>query len=146
MLTDDLAVMTRREAVRVNVFARASLIGGDRSVRCAVVNLSAAGAMLSLTAPLPAQPLRLAIEFGGEHLEFPIDLVRAGAAGGIAVTFPQPHPEVLHRLVAIEQRHALAQGRVNISERRLPPSFRPRPEEPARPPQGSGGNIHQDRT
>ena len=70
---DDAAVMTRREAVRVKVFVRASLIGVDRSVRCAVVDLSAAGAMLSLTARLPTEPLRLAVDFGGEHLEFPVE-------------------------------------------------------------------------
>jgi hypothetical protein len=121
---------SRREAVRINVFARASLIGGDRSVRCAVVNLSAAGAMLSLTASLPAQPLRLAIEFGGAQLELPVEVVRSGPGGGLAVAFPRPPSEALFRLIAVEQRYALAKGRVNISERRLPPSFRRRPDEP----------------
>jgi hypothetical protein len=124
---------TRREAVRVKVFARASLIGGDRSVRCAVVNLSAAGAMLSLTASLPERPLRLAIEFGGEQLEFPVEIVRSDPGGGIAVAFPPPPSEALFRLIAVEQRYALVQGRVNISERRLPPSARRGPGEPPRP-------------
>jgi hypothetical protein len=120
---------SRREAVRVKVFARATLIGADRSLRCAVVNLSAAGAMLSLTASLPSAPLALAIEFGGAQLEFPVEIVRADAAGGIAVAFPPPPSEALFRLIAVEQRYALAQGRVNISERRLPPSHRHKPDE-----------------
>jgi hypothetical protein len=32
--------MTRRESVRVVLFARGKLTGVDRSLRCAVVNLS----------------------------------------------------------------------------------------------------------
>jgi hypothetical protein len=130
--------MTRREAVRVKLFARATVIGVDRSVRCAVVNLSAAGAMLSLTVGVPMPPLRLRVEFAGETLEFPVEVLRVSPAAGVAVAFQHPHSESLHHLIAVEQRHALAQGRVNISERRLPPAFGARPDESAQPPKTPG--------
>lgn len=128
--------MTRREAVRVKLFARGTLIGADRSVRCAVVNLSAAGALLSMTARMPAPPLRLAVQLGGGELEFPVEVLRVSDSGGVAVAFPPPHSEALHHLLAVEQRHALAHGRVNISERRLPPAFRGAPSvtQPPAPP------------
>jgi hypothetical protein len=119
--------MTRREAVRVKLFARGRLTGADRSVRCAVVNLSAAGAMLTMTARMPAPPLQLAVQIAGKELELPVEVLRTSPGGGVAVAFPHPHSESLHHLIAVEQRHALAQGRVNISERRLPPSFRGAP-------------------
>jgi PilZ domain len=121
--------MTRRESVRVLVFARARLIGADRSLRCAVVDLSASGAMLTVTARVPAPPLRLELELGGEKLVLPIETQRASPDGGVAVAFAQPHSEQLHHLIAVEQRRALAQHRVNISERRLPPAFRQPPED-----------------
>jgi hypothetical protein len=128
-LRADEGVMTRRESVRVLVFARARLIGADRSLRCAVVDLSASGAMLTVTARVPAPPLRLELELGGEKLVLPIETQRASPDGGVAVAFAQPHSEQLHHLIAVEQRRALAQHRVNISERRLPPAFRQPPED-----------------
>jgi hypothetical protein len=115
--------MTRRESVRVLVFSRARLMGIDRSLRCAVVNVSAAGAMLTIAQGVPTPPLRLEFELGGETLVLPIESQRA-SPGGIAVAFARPHSERLHHLIAAEQRRALAQHRVNISERRLPRSFR----------------------
>jgi hypothetical protein len=116
--------MTRRESVRVLVFSRARLMGIDRSLRCAVVNVSAAGAMLTIAQGVPTPPLRLEFELGGETLVLPIESQRASPGGGIAVAFARPHSERLHHLIAAEQRRALAQHRVNISERRLPRSFR----------------------
>ncbi len=130
--------MTRRDSVRVVLFARARLIGVDRSLRCAVVDLSATGAMLNVGARLPAAPLSLEFELGGERLEFPVEIQRVPAGGGVAVAFPHPHSERLYRLIAAEQRRALAQGRVNISERRVPPSFRTVPGEATLPPESSG--------
>ncbi|MGO9958305.1 MAG: PilZ domain-containing protein [Solirubrobacteraceae bacterium] len=127
----DARDMTRRESVRVLLFARAKLIGVDRSLRCAVVDLSAAGAMLTVTGRVPAPPLRLELELGGERLELPIEIQRLSPDGGVAVAFARPHSERLHHLIAAEQRRALAQRRVNISERRVPRSFR-------RPPDKSG--------
>jgi hypothetical protein len=121
--------MTRRESVRVFVFARARLIGVDRSLRCAVVDLSAAGAMLTVTTRVPAPPLRLEFELGGEKLELPIEIRRFSPDGGVAVAFGRPHSERLYHLIAAEQRRALAQHRVNISERRLPRPFRQPPDD-----------------
>jgi hypothetical protein len=114
--------MTRREAVRVVLFSRGRLIGRDRSLRCAVVNLSAAGAMLTLTARPPAPPLRLRLELDGETLELPVEIQRVAPGQGVAVTFARPHSEDLHHLIAVAQRRALAEGRANTSERRLPRS------------------------
>lgn len=122
---DDENGMTRRESVRVLVFARGSLTGSDRSIRCAVVNLSAAGALLSFTGKAPKPPLRLAFELEEIEFSFAVDIVRVPKEGGLVVTFPRPHSESLYRVLAIEQRRALAHGRVNISERRLPPSYQP---------------------
>jgi PilZ domain len=130
---DDDGVMSRREAVRVVLFARGALLGQGRAVRCAIVNLSAAGAMLTLMGEPPAAPLRLQFELGGDQFELPVVVCRAAGDGSLAVTFPQPHSERLHHLIAAEQRRALAQGRANISERRLPPAFRgTRPRRPPR--------------
>lgn len=131
---DDDGVMSRREAVRVVLFTRGALRGQGRAVRCAIVNLSASGAMLTLTTKPPAGPLRLQFELGEEQLEFPVVVCRAEGDGALAVAFPQPPSEHLHHLIAAEQRRALAQGRANISERRLPPAFRgTRPQRPPRP-------------
>jgi hypothetical protein len=130
--------MTRRESVRVILFARGTLIGTDRSLRCAVTNLSAAGAMLTVTTRLPTAPLRLALELGGETLEFEVEIERVLTDAGIAVSFPRPHSERLHRLIATEQRKALAQGQVNISERRVPRSFQATRGEVLPPADGSG--------
>jgi hypothetical protein len=121
--------MTRRESVRVLVFARARLMGMNRSLRCAVVDVSAAGAMLTVTGGVPAPPLRLEFELGGEKLVLPIESQRTSPGGGIAVAFARPHSERLHHLIAAEQRRALAQHRVNISERRVPRSFRQPPDD-----------------
>jgi hypothetical protein len=129
--------MTRRESVRVVLFARARLSGTDRSVRCAIVDLSAAGAKLSLSARLPVTPLRLEFELCGEQLEFEVDVRRVAADGNVVVVFPRPRSERLYRVIAAEQRRALAQGRVNISERRVPPSFRSAEGETAQPPENS---------
>lgn len=123
-------VMTRRESVRVFAFGRARLLGVDRSVRCAVVDVSAAGAMLTLFGRVPAPPLRLEFELGGETLVLPVEIQRVVSDEGVAVAFAHPHSEPLHHLIAVEQQRALAQRRVNISERRLPPSFRRAPDEP----------------
>jgi hypothetical protein len=120
------------------LFARATLIGVDRSVRCALIDLSAAGAMLTVTAALPTPPLRLVVEFGGAELELPLEIRRVSTSGGVAVAFPHPHSESLHHLIAVEQRHALAQGRVNISERRVSASVRAARSEAVQPPQPSG--------
>jgi hypothetical protein len=144
--------MSRRGAVRVTLFARARLTGAGRAVRCAVTDVSAGGARLSLSGEVPPPPLRLELELGGEQLAFDVELSRVLDQGGVAVTFPRPHSDRLHRLLADEQRRALAQGRANISERRLPPAFRggpafrrgpadaaPRPEDAAPPPEHPPG-------
>lgn len=120
--------MTQRQAVRILLFARATLIGADRSLRCAVVNLSAAGAMLTISARLPAPPLRLEFELGGETLTLSIEIQRTSATGSVAVAFTQPFSERLYHLIAVEQRRALAQQRVNISDRRVPQSLRQDPD------------------
>jgi hypothetical protein len=120
--------MTRRESVRVFAFARARVIGVDRSVRCAVVDLSAAGARLTITGRLPVAPLSLEFELGEEEMVLPIE-VRRVSPDGVAVAFAHPHSERLHQLIAVEQRRALAQHRVNISERRVPRSFRQPPDD-----------------
>ena len=114
--------------MRVTLFTRGTLSGGDRRVVCAVVNVSAAGAMLTGMERVPTQPWRLAFEIGEETIELPVELARQTPEGGVAVTFPQPRSERLYRLLAEEQRRGLAQGRANISERRLPRSLRPQNE------------------
>jgi hypothetical protein len=117
----------------VVLFVRGTLIGADRSLRCALVNLSAGGALLTMTGNLPIAPLRLVFELEDERLEFPVEVARA-CPEGVAVAFPRPHSERLHRLLAGAQRRALAQGRVNISERRVPGAWRAvRLEPPGRP-------------
>ncbi len=121
--------------MRVVLFARARLIGTNRSVRCAILDLSAAGAKLSLLVHLPLAPLRLEFELCGEQLEFEVDVVRLARDGNVVVVFPRPHSERLYRLIAAEQRRGLAEGRVNISERRVPPSFRGVRGETAPPPE-----------
>jgi hypothetical protein len=130
--------MSRRESVRVVLFTRGALLGPGRAVRCAIVNLSASGAMLSFVGDPPAEPLRLEFELGDDRLEFPVQVRRVESDGALAVEFPQPHSERLHHLIAAEQRRALAQGRANISERRLPPGFQgPRTRRPPRPDDSS---------
>ena len=128
--------MSRRDSVRVILFARGTLIGVEGSVRCALVNVSAAGAMLTVTGALPTPPLRLKFELGAELIELPIEVRRVHRNGGVAVAFPSPHSERVHRLVAAEQRRMLALGRVNVVDRRSRGSSRaqrddrePRPEQ-----------------
>ncbi|HLI61280.1 MAG TPA: PilZ domain-containing protein [Solirubrobacteraceae bacterium] len=110
--------MTRRDAVRVLLFERGVLRGGGRGVRCAVVDLSATGARLTLTARLPPRPLRLEFDLGGAALALEVEVRRAVPGAQVAVAFVDPPVEQLHRLIAIEQRLALAAGRVNVRERR----------------------------
>lgn len=110
--------MTRREAVRVLLFERAVLRGRGRGVRCAVADLSAIGARLTLTARLPPSPLRLEFDLGGESFTLTVEVRRASPGADVAVSFVDPPVEQLHRLIAIEQRRALAAGRVNVRERR----------------------------
>jgi hypothetical protein len=125
------------------LFARGTLIGVDCALRCAVVDLSAAGAMLTVAARLqpparlPTPPLRLEFELAGERLELPVEIRRMSRGGGVAVAFPHPHSERLYRLIAIEQRRALGQRRVNISERRIPPSFGDARSQASQPPEDS---------
>ena len=116
--------MTRRQSVRVILFARGTLTGADGALRCAVVDLSAGGAMLTVNGRLPAPPLRLAFELRGETLELPVDIQRMPPGRGVAVSFPRPYSERLYRLIAEEQRVALAQGRLNVVDRRAPRSVR----------------------
>jgi PilZ domain len=130
--------MTRRESVRVILFARGTLIGADRSMRCALVNLSAAGALLTFTGRLPSAPLRLEFELGGETLGFPVEIRRLTPEGAVALEFPRPYSEQLYRLIAAEQRRGLAEGRLNISERRVSGSSRFGSGEAARRPNSSG--------
>jgi len=130
--------MTRRESVRVSLFVRGRLVGADRSLSCALVDLSAGGAMLTFAGRLPAPPLRLEFELGGEKLAFPVEAQRMSVGGGVAVGFPRPRSERLHHLIAAEQRRALAQGRVNVKERRVRrPVGRPS-REAAQPPDKTG--------
>jgi hypothetical protein len=51
--------MTRRQAVRVLLFERARLAGAGGAIRCAMIDLSAAGALLTVATRLPRPPLRL---------------------------------------------------------------------------------------
>lgn len=112
--------MSRREAVRIILFQRAALTGaGERRLRCAVINLSAVGAMLSVSEEIPPPPLRLSFTLGEENFDLPVE-VRRASKGSASVMFVGPRNERLYRVVAAEQRQALALGRVNISDRRLP--------------------------
>ena len=110
--------MTRRAAVRVLLFERARLIGSDGRVRCAIIELSAVGAQLTLTARLPRPPLRLEFEVGDEVLTLAVEVQRGRAGVPVAVAFQDPPAEQLHHLIATEQRLALAAGRLNVRERR----------------------------
>jgi hypothetical protein len=110
--------MTRRQAVRILLFERARLVGGPRAVRCAIVDLSAVGALLSVTAHVPQAPLRLDFELGGEALRLEVVVERVAESKQIAVSFVDPPVDRLHRLIAVEQRLALAKGRKNVHERR----------------------------
>ncbi len=110
--------MTRRQAVRILLFTRARLVGGPRAVRCAVIDLSAVGALLTVSAHLPQVPLRLEFELGGEGLSLDVVVERAPAGKQVAVSFVDPPVDRLHRLIAVEQRLALAKGRINVHERR----------------------------
>jgi hypothetical protein len=112
--------MTRREAVRILLFERAQLVGGGRGVRCAVIDLSAVGALITVTAALPRPPLRLQFEIGGEALTLKVEIQRAAEGKQVAVSFIDPPVDRLHRLIAVEQRLALAAGRKNVHERRSP--------------------------
>jgi PilZ domain len=118
-MRDDFPTMTRREAVRVKLFARGRLAGIDRTIRCAVIDLSAGGALLTFSAPMPAPPLRLALELGGEQFDFAVLSSRPEGNGRLAVSFRRPYSERLYRLIAVEQRRALSHGRSNISDRRV---------------------------
>lgn len=110
--------MTRREAVRILLFERARLVGGPRAVRCAIIDLSAVGALLTVTASLPQTPLRLEFELGGEAIRLEVEVQRASEGKQVAVSFIDPPVDRLHRLIAVEQRLALAKGRINVHERR----------------------------
>jgi PilZ domain len=110
--------MTRRKAVRILLFERARLVGGPRAVRCAIIDLSAVGALLTLTATVPQAPLRLEFELGGERLKLEVEVKRAAEGKQVAVAFVDPPVDRLHRLIAVEQRQALAKGRINVYERR----------------------------
>jgi hypothetical protein len=110
--------MTRRKAVRILLFERARLVGGPRAVRCAIIDLSAVGALLTLTATVPQAPLRLEFELGGEGLKLEVEVKRAAEGKQVAVAFVDPPVDRLHRLIAVEQRRALAKGRINVYERR----------------------------
>jgi hypothetical protein len=112
--------MTRREAVRILLFERAQLVGHSGGVRCALVDFSAVGARLSLTAHVPSPPLRLEFTIGGEALALPVEVQRAAEGKQVAVSFVDPPVDRLHRLIAVEQRLALAAGRSNVRERRTP--------------------------
>jgi hypothetical protein len=115
---DDLPGMTRRQAVRVILFERARLAGRDGAVRCAVVDLSAAGALVTVTARLPRPPLRLEFEIGGEPFSLAVAVRRASPGEHVAVAFVDPPSDQLHHVIATEQRLAIAAGRVNVVERR----------------------------
>jgi hypothetical protein len=110
--------MTRREAVRILLFERARLVGGPRAVRCAIIDLSAVGALLTVTAHLPQAPLRLEFELGGERLKLNVEVQRASEGKQVAVSFIDPPVDRLHRLIAVEQRLALSVGRKNVHDRR----------------------------
>jgi hypothetical protein len=110
--------MTRRDAVRILLFERARLAGLGGAVRCAIVDLSAIGALLTMTGRLPRPPLRLQFELGGEALELAVDVQRAVPGEHVAVVFVDPPVDQLHRLIAAEQRLALSAGRLNVRERR----------------------------
>jgi hypothetical protein len=117
-VVDDLLAMTRREAVRVILFERARLVGIGAGVRCAVTDLSAVGALLTITAGLPRAPLRLEFDLGGVSFALAVEIQRASAGEHVAVAFIDPPSDQLHRLIAVEQRLALAAGRINVRERR----------------------------
>lgn len=112
--------MTRRRAVRILLFERARLVGGPRAVRCAIIDLSAVGALLTLTATVPQAPLRLEFELGGERLKLEVEVKRVAEGKQVAVAFIDPPADRLHRLIAVEQRQSLAKGRINVYERRTP--------------------------
>jgi hypothetical protein len=113
--------MTRREAVRILMFERAALEGADGGIRCAVTDLSATGARLSVTRRLPRPPLRLRFELDGEAYRLDVVLARGSSGGDVAVVFLDAPADRLHRGLAAEQRRALAAGRVNVRERRARP-------------------------
>jgi hypothetical protein len=110
--------MTRRDAVRILLFERARLVGLGGAVRCAIVDLSAIGALVTVTGSVPRAPLRLEFELGGEPMSVAVDVQRAAPGEHVAVTFIDPPVDQLHRLIADEQRLALAAGRPNVRERR----------------------------
>jgi hypothetical protein len=110
--------MTRRDAVRILLFERARLSGLGGAVRCAIVDLSAIGALLTVTARAPLPPLRLEFELGGEMLSLAVEVQRAVPGEHVAIAFIDPPTDQLHRLIAAEQRTALAAGRPNVRERR----------------------------
>jgi hypothetical protein len=110
--------MTRRHAVRVVLFERARLVGAQGGVRCAVIDLSATGALLTIAARLPRPPLRLEFEIGEEAFAPAVEVLRVSPNQQVAVTFVDPPSDRLHHAIATEQRLALAKGRVNVRERR----------------------------
>jgi hypothetical protein len=130
--------MTRREAVRVVLFERARLVGFGGGVRCAVTDLSAVGALLTVAARLPQPPLRLEFELGGESFALAVRTQRASAGEHVAVAFIDPPTDRLHRLIAVEQRLAIAAGRLNVRDRRSArPGAGTRREAFPRPSDGS---------
>ena len=110
--------MTRRQAVRVLLFERARLAGGGGAIRCAIIDLSAAGALLTVAAPLPRPPLRLEFELEAEAFSVAVEVQRASPGHQVAVAFIAPPSDRLHRVIASEQRLAIAAGRNNVRERR----------------------------
>jgi PilZ domain len=110
--------MTRRQAVRVVLFGRARLVGMGGAVPCAVTDLSAVGALLTVGARLPGPPLRLEFELGGESFALAVEVQRTSAREHVAVVFVDPPTDRLHQLIAVEQRLAIAAGRINVRERR----------------------------
>lgn len=112
--------MTRREAVRILLFERARLVGYGGGVRCAIIDLSAVGALVTVTSRLPGPPLRLEFELGGEALALAVEIKRASAGEQVVVAFTDPPLDRLHRLITAEQRLALAAGRNNVRDRRWP--------------------------
>lgn len=110
--------MSRRQAVRVVLFERGRLIGTERAVRCALTDLSASGASLSVGTRLPSPPLRLEFRMGDDEFSLELELERVVPGGRVAVRFLDPPSDRLHHLLATEQRRALAAGRVPVRERR----------------------------
>ena len=100
------------------LFERARLVGAGGAVRCAMIDLSAAGALLTVTARLPRPPLRLEFELEDEAFSLAAEVQRASPGRQVALAFVDPPADRLHRVIATEQRLAIAAGRDNVRERR----------------------------